>query len=368
MKNRNIVVLLRVPFLDKIPSLKTLIIYLSKRGYYITIISSYNEKYPQFDFQLDNVSIYLVKQRRKTFEIPTSIKLLLKSVFIWCRMHPKFFIGGDCLANVLLFRLSRILPIKYINFLLEYPNINNSKETKSLVAASYIITHDQWHSNFLQKHYKIELKKFLFLPNSSYTSMCYEGGNYLYKELNIPIDKKVILHSGGLGEWFLCKELANSTKSWSNDFVLVFHTSHIVDSSPYYKDMINNIPEKVYFSIRPVSNEILDKLISSAYIGIALYSVTDLGYRALYMGLAAGKIGNYLKCGIPVIATDLPSLDYIKNYSCGVLVTDVNQVGKAILIIQENYELYSKNARKCYQKLWEPEKYLVEIEKEIFSC
>lgn len=366
MENRNIVILLRVPFLDKIPSLKTLIIYLSKQGYYITIVSSYSELYPQFDSQLDNVDICLVKQRNKIVEVPTSMKLLLKSIFIWCKKRPKFFIGGDCLANILLFRLSRLLPIKYINFLLEYPDISSSKETKSLEAASYIITHDQWHRSFLQKHYKIGLNKFLFLPNASYTPMCYEKDNYLYRELNIPMNKKIILHSGGLGKWFLCKELARSTDSWPENFVLVFHTSHMVNTSSYYKDMINNISEKVRFSIQPVSNEVLDKLVASAYIGIALYSVPELGYRALYMGLAAGKIGNYLKCGIPVIASDLPSLDYIKNYKCGVLVTDVSQVGKAILIIQENYELYSKNARKCYQELWNPDRYLAEIEKNIF--
>ncbi len=366
MKNRNVIVLLRVPFLDKIPSLKTLIIYLSKQGYHITIVSAYNEKYPQFDFQLDNISICLVKQRSKAFEVPTSIKLLIKSVSVWAKRRPKFFIGGDASANMLLLRLSRILPIKYINFLLEYPDINSSKETKSLECASYIITHDQWHSAFLQEHYKIGVKKFLFLPNASYTPMCYEGENYLYGELNIPMDKKIILHSGGLGKWFLCKELACSTGSWPDNFVLVFHTSHMVNTSPYYKDMINNIPEKVRFSIQPVPNEVLDKLVASAYIGIALYSVPELGYRALYMGLAAGKIGNYLKCGIPVIASDLPSLDYIKKYECGVLVTDVSQVGKAILTIQEHYELYSKNARKCYQELWNPDRYLAEIEKNIF--
>ena len=47
-------------------------------------------------------------------------------------------------------------------------------------------------------------------------------------------------------------------------------------------------------------------------------------------------------------------------------MADVNQVGEAILSIQEDYELYSKNARKCYQELWNPDRYLAEIEKKIF--
>lgn len=74
------------------------------------------------------------------------------------------------------------------------------------------------------------------------------------------------------------------------------------------------------FSLNPVSTYELDSLVASADVGIALYSEKELGYRATYMGLAAGKIGNYLKCGVPIIATKLLSLSYIETYQCGILV------------------------------------------------
>lgn len=44
-----ITLLLRVPFLDKIPNLKTLIVDFAKKGVDITIISAVNENYPVSD-------------------------------------------------------------------------------------------------------------------------------------------------------------------------------------------------------------------------------------------------------------------------------------------------------------------------------
>ena len=60
------------------------------------------------------------------------------------------------------------------------------------------------------------------------------------------------------------------------------------------------------------------------------------------MGLAAGKIGNYLKCGIPVIATKVHSLSYLEDYQCGILIDDPAQINDAINDIVHDYDNYAK--------------------------
>ena len=107
-------------------------------------------------------------------------------------------------------------------------------------------------------------------------------------------------------------------------------------------------------------------MISSADIGLALYSVKELSYRAELMGLAAGKIGNYLKCGLPVIASRMPSLKYIKDYGCGILVDEESEIENAVSIIMEKKESYRENAFKCYRELWHPQNYLPEIHKKFY--
>ena len=367
--NKEVIILIRVPFIDKIPSLKTLIVFLSNQGFHITIVSSYNSVYPSFDFQSGNIDVKLIKERQHRIELPTSVKLLLTCLKYYIKNKPKYIVGGDSAACSLLYKASRFIPFKYIHFLLEYPDINNHREAKVLKDAAYIITHDHWHGEFLKKHYCVDEKKLLYLPNASHTPIYQRKSTYLGDMLNIPSDKRILLHSGGLGTWFQCKELAKSTEQWSNDYVLVFHTSHQVETTPYYKEMKNEIQSngKVFYSTTPVSNEVLDELVASAYIGVALYSVDVLGYRATYMGLAAGKIGNYLKCGKPVIATRLPSLSYIEEYQCGFLVEDVSEVKDAMIKIAKNYALFSENAYKCYQKMWEPQRYLIHIQDTIWE-
>lgn len=102
-------------------------------------------------------------------------------------------------------------------------------------------------------------------------------------------------------------------------------------------------------------------MISSADIGLAIYSEEHLGYRATLMGLAAGKIGNYLKCGIPVIASNMPSLSYLVDYKCGILINSENELEEAITTIKSSYESYRKNAFQCYNELWHPSNYIAKI-------
>ncbi len=364
---KKITFLLNSPFLDKIPSLKSLITYLAQQGHDITIITTKDEKYLVSHFRESNITQILVKRRTRKVELPTSVKLIFKIMKHSLCTKTDYYIGGDGVSNRLLYYISKFISIRKINFLLEYPNLKDHSEMNILQSADYIITHDKWHGDFLVKNFSVQQDRLLFLPNATSSPEKYDKSTYFYDKLNISRDRHIILHSGGLGDWFCCKDLAKNALGWDPTNVLVFHTSLKTAEDEYYLDMKENVAssENIFFSTQPVDSSMLDELVGSAYIGIATYSVDVLGYRALYMGLAAGKIGNYLKCGVPVIATRLPSLDYIENYECGILVDDLCEIEDAISKIGEKYESYSKNAHKCYQELWESSRYLKRINDKI---
>lgn len=356
-----VTVLIRVPFLDKIPSLKTLVIYLARKGVRVNIISAKSENYPVSDFsEFPNIKMTLVNQRTKKFELPTSVKLLLAVLMDCLFSRADYYMGGDNTGSHLFAKIKRLLGIRYVNFLLEYPDVNNNAELNDIDNADLLITHDCWHGDFIMKYCRISKDRISFLPNTSYTEEYHHHDNYLAERLGIPAGKNIILHSGGLGKWFMCKELASVATKWNGDEALVFHTSHIVDSDEYYLNLRREIgnSDRVYFSTQPVPNTELDQLVASAKIGVATYSIKELGYRAENMGLAAGKIGNYLKCGVPVIATKVHSLSYLEEYHCGVLVDDILDIHAAIEKILSQYDDYVAGAYRCYEELWRPEKYL----------
>ncbi len=368
---KHLLLILRDPFLDKIPNLKTLIWHLLNNGYQITLITSETDRYPALSFDHKKLRVIKVKQRSKKFELPTSVKLFLKTIQTVLKSKVNYLIGGDAYGNILASKGSRILRKKHIFFVMEYPQIITNEttclsklqrmENVALEHADIVITHDKWHKQFLLEHFKLNDSNIFLLPNATFTPEVNIHSDFLQKRLNLS-DEKVVLHSGGLGVWFKCKALAASTENWDDNIKLVFHVSHKVEGNPYFETVYHtDYKGKVLFSLNPVSTFELDSLVASADIGIALYSEKILGYRATYMGLAAGKIGNYLKCGVPVIATKLPSLDYIEEYGCGVLVESEKEIAEAINKILKNRDLYSRNAHRCYRELWHPETYLNKI-------
>lgn len=365
-----ITVVLQSPFLDRIPSLKTMIIYLSQQGHQIKVISSTNPIYPISDLSVfTNVKQILVRQRENKFELPTKIKLLLSVLKDFLFNRSDIYMGGDDGGCYLLNIFHRLFKARYVNFLLEYPDIDDPSQLKRIENADMLITHDHWHSGFLKQHCKLEGKKILYLPNASYTEEFRGTSDYLSKRLGIDKEKVILLHSGGLDTMFMCKELAESAKDWSKEKVLVFHTSHKVEKDPYYISMMQALKgqNNVLFSMKPVPNDELDELVASATIGVALYSVGELSYRAEYMGVAAGKIGNYLKCGIPVIVNRLPSLSYIEDFKCGILVDNINDIDTACDKILAHYEEFQEGAYRCYKELWYPKQYLELIEEQFLS-
>ena len=116
-----VTLLLRSPFLDKIPSLKTLVVDLARRGVEINIISTIAHKYPVSDFkEYTNVKMTLVKQRTKKFDLPTSAKLLWVTLKSFSFHKSDYYIGGDTTGCHLLCLLKKVFSFKYINFVLEY--------------------------------------------------------------------------------------------------------------------------------------------------------------------------------------------------------------------------------------------------------
>jgi hypothetical protein len=92
--------------------------------------------------------------------------------------------------------------------------------------------------------------------------------------------------------------------------------------------------------------DLLDYAVSSAHIGLALYDTALANTRL--MGTASGKITLYMKNLLPVIATAHPSLDWIEDEGCGVLVQSLADIEQAVERIRRNYDAYAANVKRYY--------------------
>lgn len=366
-----LIIIHKEPIIERIPNLKAFIVYASLLHHDITIITTKNQTYPEPTFLTKNVKYIAIKERSKKFQIPTYIRFYsVCLIYLFANISRKYSLILAGKYAIVLGSLLKLLKLKeYCSFIIEYPEFNPRTECKltlgdkmelyGVMHSKFIITHDKLHADFISDNMKIKEIDYATIPNGTIGVSNKIKSFFLHDRLNISKERKILLHSGGFGPWFDSDVLSEQSISIPNNYDLVFHVSHDISKDDYYKEFLINrlYGDRALFSMDPVSTECLDLLISSAYIGIAWYSIPILGYRATMIGLAAGKIGNYLKCGIPVIVPAYDSLLYITDFSCGVQISNLKDLNSAILKIEKNYSFYSDNAMKCYDELWNTEKY-----------
>lgn len=372
-----IIVFHKEPIIDRIPNLKSFIFRASQLGHKVLIITTSSKKYPIPSFLSANITCKAVDERIHRFQSPTVFRFYSLCFFVLISnafSDYKLILGGKY-ALIFGYFLRLVSSKKFIGFIIEYPELLEGKsildefECNGIKLCSKLITHDKLHAEFIAEKLNILNLDYSCIPNGTIGPAKTIQSNFLHNRLNINSNLKIILHSGGFGPWFDSVQLANSSSMLGNDFRLVFHISHSIENDKYYIDYLKSRDsnDETLFSMRPVATDELDALVASAYIGIAWYSTDVLGYRATMLGLSAGKVGNYLKCGIPVIVPDYESFSYIDDYCCGVRINNLSSLKLAISKIENNYQYYSINAINCYDKLWDTTKYCDNLCDELIS-
>ena len=105
----------------------------------------------------------------------------------------------------------------------------------------------------------------------------------------------------------------------------------------------------------------LDTLVQSADIGVALYS-TEYGPNIVFTGMASGKLMQYLKCGLPIVASDLPGFrELFAERLCGICVQDETEVVSAVNHILDDYPRFRAQAQRTYIELFDYEPHFARV-------
>jgi glycosyltransferase involved in cell wall biosynthesis len=371
-------IIMRNPYIEKLPNLKYLLEYLGNDGVNLNVLTVFNRQYLPPEFKSEHIQLHPINPAKKWLglRIPAVLRLLGKVLKLGMLKRPKALLGADTLGGLAAFLAAKLLRRPCIQFTLEFPC--KKEEVKSLLQwielfyirnAELVITFDEFHRDFLIREAGLAKEKCLLLPNSTGPRQPVGDKMDIRSEVGFPEKSILLLHSGGFGPWFSSLELAHAASSWPEEWKLLFHTSHYVEETEYAQTFFKEIKNpNVKLHSCPVPQSRLDAIIQEATIGLAIYSTEHLGYRAELMGLAAGKIGAYLKNGVPVIVQDLPSIrPYIQKYHCGLCVGGISDIDNAVQEILANYNYYRENAFRCYDELWNPVPYCKKIKEKIMS-
>ncbi len=195
-----------------------------------------------------------------------------------------------------------------------------------------------------------------------YLPVCYRGEsikgkkNYIKSTYSLGEDKRIAIYIGTILPSFM-KDLLLAFKDLK-DWVLYLHTVQGEEITNILREIINKeqldniiLSEKYYDDV-----EIIGEVLSSSDAGIAWYIPTDK--NSTTAGFSSGKIANYLRFGLPVVANNYPSfLQAVEHSGVGVCINQPNEISFALVQILNNYQEFSQNAFKEYDQRYRFENY-----------
>ncbi len=176
----------------------------------------------------------------------------------------------------------------------------NAAATIALDDERYLIQKEQNKIDFPHEH--------IILPNAQSGDAVKLKSNYYRDIFNIDDRKPILLFAGTLN-WNLARKIYEETKTYSEkDYHIVFQSRTVglmgEGAHPFIK-----------MSTIPIPSAMMNYAVSSADIGLVLYDKDSV--HETNNGIAGGKIGTYLKNGLPVIAGSAYNLKIFEQQHVG---------------------------------------------------
>ena len=215
----------------------------------------------------------------------------------------------------------------------------------------FTLVQDPMRAKMLADDNRVPIDSMTLLPVAGLGPAEVKRSDHLHVKLRIPRAKKIVLYAGTIDAVFsLAPELMIAAQSWPEEYVFVLHANAISGERP-------DDNGRVYFSTEPVPYAEIEKVMSSAWAGLALYRPINENMRCI--GLSSGKLSEYLRNGVPVLASDLPIMgDLVRETRCGVAVQSVADVGEALREIARDYSGFSARAVNCFDQKLAHERYI----------
>jgi len=203
----------------------------------------------------------------------------------------------------------------------------------------------------------------LLIPNSPRGHVAEDlVTGHFNRQFGLDLSTRVILHAGSICEGMRSSDLAASAATLPDDCRLIFHSHTPIDlQTHYYRDIVAAGAGKVLISTQPVPYDELDTLMASADIGIVIYD-SSLGPNFQLLAGASGKLSHYLRCRVPVISVDNPSIARVLDENrCGIGVQRVEDINDAVHRILSDHESYQSRAQTTYETQFEFEKHFEQL-------
>jgi hypothetical protein len=355
-----IAIIYPVPFLDSVPIVQSLAIKLSNKNNKIELfVVNPGQDHNAPSINNKNIKINTFN-RKKLFKkniifnfLPNNLLFLYWCYKIFDKTRYDHVIGVDPAGLVISGLLSFFKSINFSYLSLElilWSDKNRMYKGYKLLESFFIkktkniIIQDDLRLNLLKNEYKLNKNKFLLFPNSPIGNAKIKKSKWLHKKLKIPINIKIILYMGSWSDEFYNNWITKlAFKNIDNCIIVVQSRGKITIEQ-------NRYSKKIKFLNTPLSYSDLNKLASSASVGLAFYD-SNYSENIKYVGKSSGKMTHYLFNGVPIICNTLPYWKQsLKKYKSGICIDNSAQLQSAIVKIMNNISSFSDGALSHFNK------------------
>ncbi len=224
--------------------------------------------------------------------------------------------------------------------------------------SEFVIVQDEDRLQNLNQFYQYKHPQVFYLPNCPSKDIHPDTNNLNFFRQKLKLCKThfphLILQAGMINDFTNSKTLAQAFVAINSGCALIFHDVSSVSNQEdklYKSSLLEINSNNLFLSLNPVPYEQVDQIYASATIGLALYA-TNQGDNFTKIAKASGKLAYFLKHGKPTLVSNFPSLvELNEKYQFGVVINDASnsqEIQAAIEKILNSYEIYSMNAKICF--------------------
>jgi glycosyltransferase involved in cell wall biosynthesis len=170
-----------------------------------------------------------------------------------------------------------------------------------------------------------------------------------HERLALPADSIPLIFAGGIGDHNQVPEILRSVRCWPQGYVLIVRGHNRAFALRYRKKLQDfDIPGRIFWLLDPLTSDEFSSLLQYCRISFALYRLSNA--NMIEVGRASGKILQSVSLGVPVIASNLSSLDYVREHGLGRLVTDSSEIAGAITDITEHEQSIKDGCRRFTER------------------
>ncbi len=306
------------------------------------------DKFPLPKFKNKQINIIVTEIRRKFL-----IDDLYFSTFHFKKKNYKVIIGFDHSGliragiasffysnkNIIYHSLEFFEPFKN-NFRIGFEKKLESYFSKK---AKYIFVQDEFRGDFLKNSLGFNQDKIRYVYNSPTGKNNETKSNYFRELFGIGNDKTIILCIGSIIKEHCIHLLLNSISILDEKFVLVLHGWFPQEElKQLTESKKKQFPERVFISTNLFDNQ--DKYIPYQASDIGFVGFLPINNNLKYAAGSAGKLFDFMKVGLPVLAFNTPGMkEIVKDNAIGEIFSDEELIPEKLSIINDNYSTYRLN-------------------------